>query len=404
MKGARWWAFLGVLFAIAVIARRGSLSILILVLALAAGLSALWARYCLSQVTYRRKLASTQIAYGEETSMTLEFVNAKPLPLAWLMVVDRFPRALRLSTEDTRSTLSHDYVYFTTLLALRWYERVTHTHRIQGTHRGRYQIGPAALSSGDVFGFRESKREDADVLHLTVYPKVVPVAALGLPAGRPMGEWLGQRRVIEDPLRFSAVREYVPGDNPRYIHWRASARTGALQSKVFEPSAAHLLCLAVDAQTTPQAYAYVPENLELVATAAASMAVHAIGERYAVGLWTNDIGPGGQGWVEVKPSRHPQQASALLAALAGLGPISGSQFITVLRTMRRRLPFGATVLALTAMPNEAIYEALLALQEAGHPVQLYTVGDDLPTVPVTLSSFHLGGRDVWERLETLELA
>jgi len=123
-----------------------------------------------------------------------------------------------------------------------------------------------------------------------------------------------------------------------------------------------------------------------------------------VGLWTNDIGPGGKGWVEVKPSRHPQQMATLLAALAGLGPISGSRYATVLKIMRRRLPYGATVLALTAMPDEAVYEALLALQEAGHPVQLYTVGDAPFEVPDQLPSYHLGGRDVWQRLETLELA
>ena len=404
MKGTLWWLFLGVLFLIAIAMRRGTLSVLILVLALAAGLSALWARYCLSKVTYKRILANDHIAFGEQVAMTLEFVNAKPLPLAWLQVIDQFPRDLQLLTEQTRFTVSRQYVFFSTMLALRWYERVTHTHRILGSQRGRYSLGPAQLISGDVFGFRQSKREDTGVEELVVYPKVVPVSALGLPSGRPIGEWLGPRRVIEDPLRFAAVRDYVPGDNPRSIHWRATARTGALQTKVFEPSATRLIALAVDSQTTPQAYAYIPEHLELVATAAASLAIHALGERYAVGLWTNDIGPGGQGWTEVKPGRHPQQSSTLLTALAGLGPISGSSYLTVLRMIRRRLPYGATVIAITAMPDDAVYQALLALQEGGHPVQLYTVGDDPVQPPETLSSFHLGGRDVWQRLTTLELA
>jgi len=404
MKGSYWWLFLIVLFVIAVAARRGTLSVLILVLALAAGVSALWARYCLSKVTYRRKLANSHLAYGEETTLTLEFVNAKPLPLAWLLVEDQFPRALTLLTEQVRFTVSRERVYLNSLVTLRWYERVTHTHRIVGSHRGQYHLGPAQLSSGDVFGFRESKREDTEVTELTVYPKVVPVSALGLPAGRPMGEWLGQRRVIEDPLRFSAVREYIPGDNPRYIHWRASARTGALQTKVFEPSAARTLVLVADAQTMPEAYAYIPEYLELVATSAASLALHALEQQYVVGLWTNDIGAGGRGWVEVRPSRHPQQTALLLSTLAGLGPISGSQYASLLKSVRRRLPYGATVVAITAMPDEAVYAALLALQEGGHPVQLYTVGDSPYEVPEELPSYHLGGRDAWKRLEALELA
>jgi uncharacterized protein (DUF58 family) len=404
MKGKLWWAFLGVLFLIAIATRRGMLSVLILVLALAAAFSAIWARYALSKVTYHRRLANTQIGYGEETTLTLEFVNAKPLPLAWLIVEDRFPRPLRLLTEETRYTVSREYVFFSTVLALRWYERVTHTHRVLGSQRGHFHLGPAELTSGDLFGFRLSRRDDTETNDLTVYPKVVPVSALGLPTGRPIGEWLGPRRIIEDPLRFAAVRDYVPGDNPRSIHWHASARTGVLQTKVFEPSATHLLALAVDAQTTPQAYSYIPEHLELVASAAASLAVHALSQRHAVGLWTNDIGPGGQGWTVVQPGRHPQQSSILLSALAGLGPISGSQFLTVLRMMRRKLQYGATVLAITAMPNDEIYQALFALRESGHPVQLYTVGDEPYDVPEQLPCFHLGGRNVWQRLEALELA
>ena len=403
MKGSLWWLLLAILFVLAVVSRRGILSIFVLMLALASIISGLWARYSLASVTYRRRLVDPQIGYGEETTLVLEFVNAKPLPLAWLLVYDRFPKQVELLTDEVVSMPASPTAIFTTLLSLRWYERVTHTHRVRGYQRGRFRFGPAQLASGDVFGFHRSERWDQGANDLIVYPKVVPVEVLGLPAGRPMGEWLGNRRVIEDPLRFAAVRDYVPGDMLRAIHWRASAHTGTLQTKIYDPSNTLSLILAVDVQTVVFGYSYVPEYLELIICAAASLAVEALNQRYAVGLYSNGIGPEGERGVRVQPGRHPQQMPFLLAQLASLTSFHGRLFIEMLDELRLQLPFGATVVAITGMPRDEIYEALAAIQETGHPVLLLTVGDDPVLVPEYLPSFYLGGRDAWQRLEALEL-
>jgi len=403
MKGALWWLLLAILFLLAVILRLGILSIFVLMLALASLISEIWARYCLAGVTYSRRLADPQIGYGEETRLVLEFVNAKPLPLAWLLVHDRFPKQVDLLTDEVVSAPAQPAAVFTTLLSLRWYERVTHTHRVRGTQRGRFRFGPAQLASGDVFGFRRSERWDQSSNDLIVYPKVVPVEMFGLPAGRPMGEWLGRRRVIEDPLRFAAVRDYVPGDMLRAIHWRASAHTGSLQTKVYDPSDTLSLMLAVDVQTVLYGYMFVPEYLELIISVAASLAVEALNQRYAVGLYSNGIGQEGERSVRVQPGRHPQQMPFLLSQLASLTSFHGRVFSEMLGELRLQLPFGATVVAITGMPSDAVYEALAAIQEAGHPVLLLTVGDEPVQVPERLPSFYLGGRDAWHRLEAVEL-
>jgi uncharacterized protein (DUF58 family) len=404
VKGHAWWGLLATLLLISIIAHRGMLSILVLILILATAVSELWTRYCLNQVIYRRHLGHSQIAFGEETTLTLEFVNVKPLPLAWLLVRDEFPNQVHLLTGELRHKASLDREWFVSLVSLRWYERLTRTHRIRGEQRGQFNLGPAELVSGDVFGFRRRSQNDPAVDVLTVYPKVVPVEALGLPAGRPMGEWFAPRRIQTDPLRFSMVREYVPGDNPRHIHWKASAHTGTLQTKVFEPSQTLTLMLALDVQTLPRRYEYISEYLEYGCSAAASLATHALAERYMVGLFANAIAQGRRDWVHVRAGRSPQQLPHLLTALAALGPVFGDPFARMLGAMAPLLPFGATVIAITAMPEEPVYEALAALQESGHRVLLCTIGDEPVAVPESLTAYHLGGRDAWHRLETLELA
>jgi uncharacterized protein (DUF58 family) len=405
MKGGLWVTIIVVLFLLAVILHQGILALFALILALATGTSALWARFCLSNVSYQRHLAHHQIAFGEETSLVLEFTNAKPLPLAWLLVRDRYPREVKLLTGEVRNiTTVQQSATLVNLLALSWYQRVTRTYRLHGAQRGMFEFGPAEMSSGDMFGARQRHQVQEGVDRLVVFPKVVPVEALGLPANRPMGEWRARRRVIEDPLRFSMVRPYAPGDNPRYIHWKATARTGRLQTKVFEPSDTLSLTIAANVATIHHGFGYVPDYLEYALSAAASLAVHALNERYMVGLCANSLGRTGSSWVRLRPSRHPAQATALLTALASLGPFRVIEFEQMLYDLRPFLPFGATVAAITAIANESIYEALLDLEQNGYPTLLLTIGDSEPQVPEGLTAFHLGGSDAWQGLDALELA
>ena len=404
MKSPGWWVLLISLFVLAIIFQRGMTALLVLILGCAAALGTYWTQHSLDEVSYQRTLGEAQIEHGQETTLSLQFTNAKMLPLAWLSVSDTFPNKLELVTDETRRTASQVKDLLVSVVSLRWFERVTHTHRVVGAQRGRFRLGPAELVSGDVFGLQQSRREVPQVDYLTVYPKVVPVSALGLPAGRPMGDWLARRRIIEDPLRFSQVREYMAGDNPRHIHWRASARTGVLQTKVFEPSDTLALMLAVDVQTVADAYAIVPEYLELAATAGASLALEALEQHHMVGLCSNSIGERGEYWQLLRPGRHPMQARALLERLAALEGFRGRPFAAMLEDMRRYLPWGATLVVISATPQPDALEALAAIQAAGHPVLLLSIGEEQPTIPPTLSTHHLGGRDAWHRLESLELA
>ncbi|MBC7316243.1 MAG: hypothetical protein H5T70_07480, partial [Chloroflexi bacterium] len=108
MTGKRWWGSLLILLIVALVAREGLLLVFVLVLALAGGISELWARHCLTNVFYRRHFGASHLAFGEETTLTVEFVNAKPLPLAWLAVRDSFPRAVTLLEGTVQGSPSED--------------------------------------------------------------------------------------------------------------------------------------------------------------------------------------------------------------------------------------------------------------------------------------------------------
>ncbi len=120
--------------------------------------------------------------------------------------------------------------------------------------RGVYTFGPAHLRSGDPFGWLV--REERILLRetLLVYPLVAPIESFGFPARHPFGERATPRRLLEDPLRVAGVREYVSGDDPRRIHWKATARAGELRSKIYEPSSQHRLFILLDINTYKESW------------------------------------------------------------------------------------------------------------------------------------------------------
>jgi uncharacterized protein (DUF58 family) len=403
LTGSLWWWLLAGLFALSAAKRDPSLLLFALLLAAASLASLLWSRYSLAQLRYSRHFGQTRLAFGEETELTLDTYNAKPLPVPWLLLADEYPSGLTLLTgnQGGRVTLNRSLV---SLLSLRWYERVQRTYRVRGDRRGAFHFGPATAAAGDIFGLRRQSLTIPGRDVLLVYPKVVPVQSLGLPAARPVGELAAKRRLVDDPLRYQGVRAWAPGDSLRQVHWRATARTGELHSRTYEASASHVLILAVDVQTTSRPYGLVRDYLELLVSAAASLAVAALEQGYAVGLLANAGSDASNELTMVPAGRHPEQGAALLEALARLSDFRQSPLSRVLDNARSRLPYGATVLALTAQPDEALQESLLGLQDGGHPVALLTVGEQPAAVPDLILSYYLGGQDAWQALAQLELA
>ena len=94
-----WYMMLFFLVMASIITRYQLLLFFAVLMGLASLASGLWRKYCLAGVTYRRKLGSDHLRYGEETTLAVEVVNAKPLPLAWLHVLDAFPPNVTLLTE-----------------------------------------------------------------------------------------------------------------------------------------------------------------------------------------------------------------------------------------------------------------------------------------------------------------
>lgn len=100
------------------------------------------------------------------------------------------------------------------------------TYALRPTVRGRWPLGPATATVGDPFGLVRTTRPFGTVTPVTVWPATVPLpvhAARGLAVLSDVAS--GARTASADD---AVLREYVPGDDPRRVHWASAARRGQL--------------------------------------------------------------------------------------------------------------------------------------------------------------------------------
>lgn len=405
MTSSRWKSLLGFLFLLSILLREPALLLLDFLLILVVLTSTLWGRYSLARVSYRRRLGSHHLFFGDETTLDVEITNSKFLPLPWLQAEDQFPRDLRFLKGHLEVSPLPNQGILRNTLSLRWYERVTRRYRLRATHRGIYELGPVTLRAGDLFGFERQHRTLEDTDQLIVYPRILPLTELGLPAEFPFGEGKPIRRVVEDPLRLQGAHEYQSGESLRHVHWKATAHTGQLQTKEYEPGASRYLAIFLNASTAHHIYEGVNmELLEFLITVAASVATYASEEGCQVGLYVNEWGMGDL-YMRVPPSSRPEQLMSILEVLAqdilwGHVPLAG-----LLNLEFPGLPYGSTVVVISALVDEDLLGTLLDIKATGRRVVLLTVGETPPSIQMDgFPLYHVEFRGKSDEVKELALA
>ena len=100
------------------------------------------------------------------------------------------------------------------------------------SRRGVIQVGPATTVQGDPLGLMRRTLTWTERTELFVHPRTVALESLGAGLLRDLEGSTTEDLSMSD-LAFHALREYQPGDDRRYIHWRSSAKAGKLLVRQF---------------------------------------------------------------------------------------------------------------------------------------------------------------------------
>jgi uncharacterized protein (DUF58 family) len=360
--------------------------------------SRLWARVALEEVTYDRTLSSRRAFVGESIGVRLGLRNAKVIPVPWIEVREQVPRDLPIEGARVLPSGIPRVSFITRNTSLGNHERLEWPIELHPDQRGYYRLGPARLRSGDLFGFFERERSVRQIDTIIVYPQTYALAELGFPSARPFGEHRGGNRIFEDPSRVVGVRDYLPGDPLKRIDWNATARTGRLQSRLYEPSRTQATVIALNITTMERSWqGFVPELLERGVSVAASIARHVAEAGDAVGLVANGSFPDADRPIRIGASSHPEQLLHLLEALAVIAPFTTSALAGELESRTHALPVGASVVVVAALMPADLAATLRRLRGEGHNVYVVKTSDipwEQPLGPIPVQDVEPYMRDL----------
>lgn len=104
----------------------------------------------------------------------------------------------------------------------------TAAYRVPTTRRGVVELGPVSAERHDALALARRLVEAPGTAAAVVVPARIAVAMPQPGRGGPLSQHLGARALGRAGADFHSQREYAPGDDPRRINWKASARTDDL--------------------------------------------------------------------------------------------------------------------------------------------------------------------------------
>jgi uncharacterized protein (DUF58 family) len=317
-------------------------------------------------VTVERRARSSRAGVGDVFEEHFEVVNNSRITKLWLEVANesKIPNA-------TGSRI-------VTLLRRR--QKRSYTARTWLTSRGGFPLGPTTLTSGDPFGIFRVSRQFPSNSNLIVFPMLFQVHDFLSPPGLLPGGKAIRRKSIDITPHASGVREYVPGDPMKRIHWPTSVRRNQLMVKEFEqdPQAevwffldthknVHVARSGEKYETPPlddlllirrRKVKLPPSTLEYSISITASLAHYFIEQRRSVGVVTASE----HAYKVIPAERSERQEGKILEALAFLQGESTITLPSLVSAQIGQLPQGSSAVLVTPMPWSELLLAVDSLQ------------------------------------------
>ena len=289
-------------------------------------LSSVWAWLGVQGLRVERQTRTPHTQVGHLAEEHFVVHNTSRLPKLWLEV------------RDHSSLPGHRASFVISRLGPG--ERYSWVVKTLCQQRGRFTLGPITLTSGDSFGLFEITHHLPTTSPILVLPAALELAFFHLSEGRVGGGDAVGGLTHEITANVATVRDYVPGDAFKRIHWPSTARKSRIIVKEFEldPTAEVWLFLDLEERTQagpresisppeelplfrPRPYIWepTPNTEEYGVILAASLARYFMRRNRAVGLVT--YGPQRQWLKPVHGSRQLDRILELLALARAQGEV-----------------------------------------------------------------------------------
>jgi uncharacterized protein (DUF58 family) len=253
-------------------------------------------------VTAERSELPTRVRQGQLVTVQLALTARRTVTT--VVVSDELPATLGTAAEVPVARLPAG-------------QRMTHEYVFTARHRGVYDVGPLTAVWTDPFTLTKRRQQLADPVQVIVHPRVEP--AYDRIVSR---EWEDPpvRPPVTKPwptgFEFYGLRDYVAGDDPRRIVWRATARTldidagtGRYLVRESEQGITDRVSLLLDTSGAGHSPGTPSETFETAVRVVASLASHHLRDGMTVSVHGNT------GRL-IRPVRGQRDRVALMDALA----------------------------------------------------------------------------------------
>ena len=296
---------------------------------------ALWVAFRRPQLVASRSVRPTRLHAGNEGHVLLSVTTTTTTPLLTLLdEIGRGRRSARFVVGPQSAGAEFRATYI-----------------VPTAQRGIQKVGPLLATVADPLGLVRRSWPIGPITEIVVCPRLHEV---GPPhrggGGEPAAHADGPRAPALEPLgEFLTLRDYEPGDDPRRVHWRASARVGELLVRQDEAASPGRVVLLLD--TRPHVHDH--DSFELAVEAVASLAVRLQRDHAPVEVTaTTGVALGRPG---------PHMLEVLLDRLAIVQTDGPDHLYALSAALRHRLGIGAVVVATGAL-DAALVRSVGALR------------------------------------------
>jgi uncharacterized protein (DUF58 family) len=235
------------------------------------------------RISNRRSAEPAQASAGDAVIIHLAVTNRSMMRTGALLLEDQIPAQLNGRARFVVAGLGGREVR-------------TVSYRMPGLPRGRYLAGPLRIRLTDPFRMVDVTRSFTATTPFVVTPVVDPLPSIEPPRSYDIGDNAGSHSIGTHGADDASTREYRTGDDLRKIHWRSTARTGALMVRQEERPWQGQSTVVLDIRST--AHVMTPpvktaaasvdpresSSLEWAVSAAASIGTHLLISGRDVGL------------------------------------------------------------------------------------------------------------------------
>ncbi|RKN71190.1 DUF58 domain-containing protein [Paenibacillus ginsengarvi] len=181
-----------------------------------------------------RLLSEYRFFAGDDAHVRVYISRSLPVPFGWMIVSDVWT--------DGTAEYRHSRLLFP------GFKRdIRFRYKLNRVARGRYRFVRLEVDAGDFLGLLRKRVTLAAETEFAVYPKPLALHFYAF-GGEPDSDHAASVFRLEARLTplVTSVRDYAPGDPLHRIHWKATARTGSLQTKMSDPAEAQRLAILLD--------------------------------------------------------------------------------------------------------------------------------------------------------------